>query len=512
MAAASHTSLPAAAECPQLLVRRLDLLPDAERAFTSLYRESQNAFWLDSVTPGERGRFSFIGDSGGPLGAVVSYDVGDGRVRVQRGEKVEVHEESIFDYLDRTLRGLRPLTADLPFDFDCGFVGYFGYELKADCEGAAAHPARTPDAAFVFADRLIAFDHEQRRTYLLALAPSSPPSPELHQLPHPADREVDAAHLAKWWIEETSRRLEALSPLPEPEPQGPVDLRLRRSAERYLDDVAVCKRYLTAGHSYEICLTNRLVAGASPDPLDLYRALRRANPAPFAAYLRFGDLAVLSSSPERFLAVDRNGRAEARPIKGTSRRGGAPEEDARLAHDLGTDEKSRAENVTIVDLLRNDLGRVCEVGTVSVPELMRVETYETVHQLVSSVRGRLREGVGVVECVRVCFPPGSMTGAPKVRTMEIIDELEGEARGVYSGAIGYLGLGGGCDLSVAIRTIVLEGRSVSIGAGGAIVTQSDPEDELAEMLLKASAQASVLSPRRSAQGHAELLPRSARTD
>lgn len=292
----------------------------------------------------------------------------------------------------------------------------------------------------------------------------------------------------------------------------PVELRLRRSPEHYRDDIEACKRYLTAGHSYEICLTNKLVADASPDPIELYRALRRANPAPFAAYLRFGDLAVLSSSPERFLAVDRNGWAEARPIKGTSRRGGTPEEDAHLTHDLGADEKSRAENVTIVDLLRNDLGRVCEVGTVSVPELMRVETYKTVHQLVSSVRGRLRAEVGAAECVRACFPPGSMTGAPKVRTMEIIDELEGEARGVYSGAIGYLGLGGGCDLSVAIRTIVLDGGSASIGAGGAIVTQSDPEDELKEMLLKARAQAAALSPRRFAQVIAELLPLSDQTD
>jgi para-aminobenzoate synthetase len=457
-------------------MRRLDLLPDVERAFVSLYRESQNAFWLDSVTHGERGRFSFIGDSGGPLGAVISYDVGDGRVRISRGKEVEVREESIFDYLEWTLRGLRPLTADLPFDFDCGLVGYFGYELKADCDGDAAHRARTPDAAFVFADRLIAFDHEQRCTYLLSLV-------------------APVAGEAERWIEETGERLAAPPPLADLEPDSePIELRLRRSPERYRDDIEACKRYLNAGHSYEICLTNRLLAEASPDPLELYRVLRRANPAPFAAYLRFGDLAVLSSSPERFLAIDRHGWAEARPIKGTSRRGETPEEDARLADDLGADEKSRAENVTIVDLLRNDLGRVCEIGTVSVPELMRIETYETVHQLVSSVRGRLREGIGVAECVRACFPPGSMTGAPKLRTMEIIDELEGEARGVYSGAVGYFGLGGGCDLSVAIRTIVLDEGRATIGAGGAIVVQSDPGAEFEEMLLKACGPASVLMP------------------
>jgi para-aminobenzoate synthetase len=515
MAAASQTSVPAAAECPRLLVRRLEMLPDVERAFVHIYGESQNAFWLDSSACGTRGRFSFIGDSSGPLGAVVSYDVGDGRVRVRRGAGVEVRKESIFDYLDRALSGLRPLGADLPFDFDCGFAGYFGYELKADCEGAAAHRAPTPDAAFVFADRLIAFDHEERRTYLLALAPLNPSPPELHRLSGLAGPEVDAARAVaegEAWIEETSRRLGALPQLPEPVVDPEIaDLRLRRSPGRYREDIEACKRYLTAGHSYEICLTNKLVGEASPDPLELYRALRRANPAPFAAYLRFGDLAVLSSSPERFLAVDRRGWAEARPIKGTSRRGDTPEEDERLGAELAADEKSRAENVTIVDLLRNDLGRVCEVGTVSVPELMRVETYETVHQLVSGVCGRLAE-VGAVECIRACFPPGSMTGAPKLRTMEIIDELEGEARGVYSGAIGYLGLDGGCDLSVAIRTIVCEGRSVAIGAGGAIVTQSDPEDELEEMLLKTRAQASAFSPCRPGPGVAELLPLSDRTD
>jgi para-aminobenzoate synthetase len=498
MAAPSQTSAPPTAQCPQLLVRALDMLPDSERAFVRLYGESPNAFWLDSSAGGERGRFSFIGDSGGPLGALVTYDIEDGQVRVERGGDVEVREESIFDYLGRQLERLQPLSAELPFDFDCGFAGYFGYELKADCDGDAAHRASTPDAAFIFADRLIAFDHEERRTYLLALVPSNPSPPELHQLLCLAGVEVDAVRSVaegERWIEETSERLAALPPLAEPalDPE-PVELRLRRAPERYRDDIEACKRYLVAGHSYEICLTNKIVAEASPDPLELYRALRRANPAPFAAYLRFGDVAVLSSSPERFLAVDRRGWAEARPIKGTSRRGETPEEDARLAAALRADEKSRAENVTIVDLMRNDLGRVCEVGTVGVPELMQVETYETVHQLVSSVRGRLRGEIGAAECVRACFPPGSMTGAPKVRTMEVIDELEGEARGVYSGAIGYLGLGGACDLSVAIRMIVRDGRSVTIGTGGAIVAQSDPGDEFEETLLKARAQASTLSP------------------
>ncbi len=462
---------------PMPLVRRLDTLIDPERAFVHMYGASANAFWLDSSSAGERGRFSFIGDAGGPLSAVVTYEVDTGRLRIARAGGDEERAESIFDYLSGELtrldRATRPdslANAGLPFGLDCGFVGYLGYELKAECGAGAVHSAATPDAAFIFADRLIAFDHAEGHTYLVCLA-----------------AEDDAA-AAERWISVTARRLRSLGPLADPAPGRPAPaLGLRRSHERYRQDIEACKRYLTAGHSYEICLTDRVHAAGRFEPLHLYRALRRANPAPFAAYLRFGEVAVLSSSPERFLAVDRGGWAEARPIKGTSGRGETAREDAELAAALAADPKCRAENVTIVDLMRNDLGRVCEFGSVSVPELMRVETYETVHQLVSSVRGRLRRGLGAVGCVRACFPPGSMTGAPKLRTMEIIDELEGEARGVYSGAIGWFGRGGACDLSVAIRTIVLDREGASIGAGGAIVADSDPEDEFAEMLLKARA-------------------------
>lgn len=467
-----------------LLVKQLDASGDAERAFAHLYGDSPNAFWLDSSSAGDRARFSFIGDSEGPLGAVITYDVAAGEVRVERGEEVETRRESIFDYLGRELRRLRaPCDDGLPFEFNCGFAGYFGYELKADCTGDAAHESPTPDAAFVFADRLIAFDHQEEHTYLLCLA------------------EPDRAEEGERWIEETGLRLASLPPQ-EPVEEGgdvegePVEFSLARDHRRYLDDIATCKQRLFEGETYEVCLTNRIAADVDlADPLALYRTLRRVNPAPFASYLRFGDLSVLSSSPERFLSVDRERWAEARPIKGTRRRGETPAEDARLAEELRTDGKSRAENVTIVDLLRNDLGIVCEFGSVRVPALMEVETYETVHQLVSTVRGRLREPVGVADCIRACFPPGSMTGAPKKRTMEIIDELEGEARGVYSGAIGYLGLGGGCDLSVTIRTIVLDGEAATIGVGGAIVLQSDPEDEFREALLKGRAPARAISSR-----------------
>jgi len=458
----------------KLTTRKLDALPDSEAAFVSIYGASEHAFWLDSSRAGERGRFSFMGDASGPLAEVLTHDAREG--------------EPLLDRLERRLTELRPADLpDLPFEFDCGFVGYLGYELKSECGHAPGHPTDHPDAAFILSDRLIAFDHEEEVAYLLCL----------HE---PGGEEVAGA-----WLDTTASRLIAIAAEGEPETGptcnvGPVSgspldtLFPSRPRDQYLEDVKTSIDHLLAGDSYEICLTNQISTELEVDPLDLYRHLRRANPAPFAAYLRFGDFAVLSSSPERFLSVSREGEAEARPIKGTSRRGSTPGEDAALAAALAADEKNRAENLMIVDLLRNDLGAVCEVGSVEVPEMMAVETYETVHQLVSSVRGRLPAGTSALEGACSCFPPGSMTGAPKRRTTEILDRLEGGPRGVYSGAIGWLGLGGAADLSVAIRAIVLSGGQATIGAGGAIVLGSDPEREYEEMLLKAAAALRAIDP------------------
>jgi para-aminobenzoate synthetase len=466
----------------ELKAKRLDTPFDAERAFARLYGGSRTAFWLDSSRIDERARFSFIGDAGGPLAATISYDTAEGQVRIERDGEAELRAESIFDYLSGEMRRLRHVSEGLPFDFNCGFAGYFGYELKADCGGSDAHRSAQPDAAFVFADRMIAFDHVEECTYVLCLL------------------EPGGEEEAERWIAATCLQLASLPPVAEPEWAGgaagrePVEFRLSRPHRRYLDDIAECKRCLLEGESYEICLTNKVAAAVSPEPLSLYRTLRRVNPAPFSAFLRFGEIAVLSSSPERFLRVGPDRWIEAKPIKGTCPRGETPAEDVRLAEELRLGEKNRAENLMIADLLRNDLGVVCEVGTVHVPSLMQVETYETVHQLVSTVRGLLREDLEPPDCVRACFPGGSMTGAPKKRTMEIIDRLEGEARGVYSGAIGYLGLGGGCDLNIVIRTIVIDGTSTTLGVGGAIVMQSDAEDEYQETLLKARAPMQAIDP------------------
>ncbi|MEU6193175.1 aminodeoxychorismate synthase component I [Streptomyces sp. NPDC047061] len=459
---------------------------DTEAAFGRLFAASPRAFWLDSsLVEKDRARFSFLGDDSGPLAEFVRYDVTAGRCVVERtGRPPRKVSASVFDYLKRQLSSRRVDADGLPFDFTGGYVGYFGYETKADCGSPNRHRAETPDACWLFADRLIAVDHEEDVTYAVCLAEDTP----------------QAARAATEWLADTLAQLSFLAP-DAPRPAPPVaaepDLEaaepwLVRDRAAYLADIEACRRELRAGTSYEVCLTDAARLPAPPDPYAFYRELRRVNPAPYAALLRFGDLDVAGSSPERFLRITRDGVAEARPIKGTAPRGATPFEDARLRDALAADAKTRAENLMIVDLLRNDLGKVCRTGTVRVPRLMATESYATVHQLVSTVTGRLRAGTDAVDCVRACFPGGSMTGAPKLRTMEIIDSLETEARGVYSGALGYLGCSGGADLNIVIRTAVIADGRMQLGAGGAIVLDSDPAAEYDEMLLKTAAQMRAL--------------------
>ncbi|MFE4456516.1 aminodeoxychorismate synthase [Nocardia tengchongensis] len=449
---------------------------DAEAVFDALYAGSPQAFWLDSehVEPG-LDRFSFLGDASGPLAEVVDYRVGSGHVEIESAEGKRTVPGGILDYLSGELHRRRIDFPDVPFDFAGGYVGYLGYEMKADCGAAAAHRAPTPDAQWIFADRLIVVDHEAGRTHLLALT-----------VP-------DTTAAARDWLTATRTVVETLPTWENPPllelraDEATVAPLLTRGRARYLSDVAACQEKLHAGESYEICITDSAYPAGDADGLTVYRTLRRCNPAPYAAFLRFAGLEVACSSPERFLKLDRSRMVESKPIKGTAPRGNTPAEDAEIAAELARDPKTRAENLMIVDLLRNDLGRVCEIGSVHVPELMAVETYTTLHQLVSTVRGRLRADLDVIDCLRACFPGGSMTGAPKLRTLEIIDGLETEARGVYSGTIGFLGLGGTADLNIVIRTAVRSDGRWRIGAGGAVVLDSDPVGEYEEMVWKAAA-------------------------
>ncbi|WP_055524039.1 aminodeoxychorismate synthase component I, partial [Streptomyces graminilatus] len=469
----------------RLHTRRIAGAVDTEAAFGRMYAGSPRAFWLDSsqVEKG-RSRFSFLGDGSGPLAEFVRYDVTSGVCEIERdGRPTRKVRASVFDYLKRQLTTRHVDATGLPFDFTGGYVGYFGYETKADCGATSpgVHRARTPDACWLFADRLIAVDHQEGYTYAVCVAEDTP------QATLEAADWLDSALAQLSFVSAQQPPLPVPATGPDPDPAS-AEPWLVRDRATYLADIASCRRELTAGTSYEVCLTNTARMPAPADAFGYYRALRRVNPAPYAAFLRFGELEVAGSSPERFLRITRDGMAEARPIKGTAPRGGDPAEDDRLRDSLAADDKTRAENLMIVDLLRNDLGQVCRTGTVRVSRLMVTETYATVHQLVSYVEGRLREGTDSVDAVRACFPGGSMTGAPKLRTMEIIDSLETEARGVYSGALGFLGCSGGADLSIVIRTAVISGGEMRLGAGGAIVLGSDPVAEYDEMLLKTAAQ------------------------
>ena len=458
----------------QLEHRVLTGTPVAERAFAALFGDRAHAFWLDSslVVPA-LSRFSFMGSALGGLGATVRYRVAGSLLTVTRGGETRARRETLFDYLSRELARLRTDSPELPFDLNGGFVGYLGYELKADCGATDAREAELPDAFLLLADRIVAIDHEREQTHLLALSDGS-------------EDERAAAHA---WIAASAAALDDLPALAEPRAldhgQAALEFRLSRGREHYMANIETCKRLLESGESYEICLTNTLALPPPHDPFELYRALRRVNPAPYAAYLRMQEGAILSSSPERFLRARRDRTIEAKPIKGTARRAPDPVADAAAREALARSPKDRAEHLMIVDLLRNDLGLVSQIGSVHVPKLMDVETYKTVHQLVSTIRGRLRDDVDLVDCIRATFPGGSMTGAPKLRTMEIIDALEGAPRGVYSGALGYLALNGTADLSIVIRTLVATAAGATIGSGGAIVMLSDADDEYDEMLLKA---------------------------
>lgn len=367
-----------------------------------------------------------------------------------------------------------------------GAAGYFGYGLLHEIEDVAdSHhdQERLPDCRLGFFDAVAATDLVAGRSWVCG-------------------RDVATT-------ETMTRRVEdAPAPTPVPAPAPParrvnLDDLLRAdvapTVERdgYLAAIGEIKEHLLAGDCYEVCLTQRFDTTFPGDGAALYAALRRASPAPHAAYVRFPDVELLCASPERFLRCDARGSVETRPIKGTRPRGSSAAEDATLAADLAASPKDAAENLMIVDLSRNDLGRVCEYGSVRVPQLRVVETHAQTHQLVSTITGRLRSGVGPVDLLRAAFPGGSMTGAPKVAAMSIIDGLETVPRGPYAGAIGWIDDTAALDLNIVIRTFVKTGEQVTFHTGGAIVADSDPAAEYQESLDKTAGLLAALALARS---------------
>ncbi|WP_186629734.1 aminodeoxychorismate synthase component I [Rhodococcus sp. BP22] len=452
---------------------------DTERAFSALFASGPNSFWLDGSAAVEpNSQFTIMGDCSGPLAEYVTYRVAEGQVRVESSNgSVETIDSTFFAYLDRQLRDrATPPLEHLPFAFGLGYVGYLGYELKADVGGQLVHTAPTPDASMVFADRAVVFDHAGRQCYVMALVLDRAET-------ETAQWFASVEHALRSLGHEDKKVPDTQAPLLAPLAQN--ELPLRHNHAKYLDLIEQCLAEIRSGETYEVCLTNTATFPGPIDALGTYSYLREINPTPYSAFLGFADLSVSSASPERFLRIDADRIVESKPIKGTRPRGESAEQDAELRADLLDNEKDKAENLMIVDLVRNDLARVCIPGSVHVPKLFDVETYAPVHQLVSTVRGRLRDDASAVDCISAAFPGGSMTGAPKIRTMAIIDKLEDGPRGVYSGAIGYLSVTGTADFSIVIRTIVSTEHEVTFGVGGAIVALSDPEEEFEETMVKA---------------------------
>ncbi len=432
--------------------------PDSAPLFAELLGRAWPMF-LDSGRPGcTQGRYDIL--SADPRQVLVTRG---STTEIRTGSAVQVSRADPFDLVQEALGPVRAGAPGLPFSG--GAIGWFAYDLArrlGPLPSLAVDAEGTPDLAVGIYDWALVVDHEANRSRLIG---------------------TNFAEL------EGRRRLFADAPAgggaqPPRVPfrvLEPVRQNLSRAA--YLDAFARIQRYLCEGDCYQVNLAQRFAAATRGDPWLAYRELRVMNPAPFGAYLGTPDCQVLCSSPERFLRV-RNGLVETKPIKGTRPRGADPGEDLRLAEELRASPKDRAENLMIVDLLRNDLGRVCTVGSIAVPTLFTVEAFASVHHLVSTVCGRLAAGRTALDLLRACFPGGSITGAPKRRAMEIIEELEPNRRGIYCGAIGYLGFDGAMDTNIVIRTLVHSGGLTRLWAGGGIVADSDAESEYRETFHK----------------------------
>ena len=442
------------------------------------FQDDPALVFLDSArADGGLGRYSFL--AAAPFQCLESKDrvvsMGD---RQDLGDPFAALKAALADFPLRRVPDLPP--------FQGGIAGYFGYDLGRHLEQIPVAPLDDvpfPDLCVGFFDVVAAFDLTARRAWIFSSGyPETGPAARARRAAERADALADR-------IAAAARR-----PAPSLIPTGDVQIDSNFTRPDHEAAVQRVIDYILAGDIFQANLSQRFKATLSAgwSPLALYQRLRALNPAPFAAYLRFGDVAVASSSPERFLKLDGR-RVESRPIKGTRPRGATPAADEALAAELLASEKDRAENVMIVDLLRNDLSRVCLDSSVAVPELCVLERYATVFHLVSTITGTLRDDAGPIELLQAGFPGGSITGAPKIRAMEILAALEPTRRGPYCGSIGYIGFDGSMDTNIVIRTYAIKGDVVTFQAGGGIVADSRPESEYEETMDKARALRAALS-------------------
>ena len=422
-------------------------------AFIAMHSKDPNAFWLDrSENPDEP--VSILGSAGSVIRA------GDETFALA-SEHLKKIQASITKVPE----------ADIPFSFRPGLVGYLGYELGGDQSSGAAEGAH-PKSQFMMVDRAMVFDHSSKAMYFIGLFETKEEFQNWHR----------AALLRLTLVSgELSSFLQATK-----EPKL-ISTKLRHEKDSYLELIRKAKDHIARGDVFQLCLTNQIFIEHDASALKTYLALKETNPSPYGGYLKLGGVELVSSSPEQFIKVSSSGKISSKPIKGTRPRSQDQAEDALIAAELANNDKERAENLMIVDLMRNDFGRVCESESVMVEKLFEVESYATVHQLVSTLTGQLKKGQSATSALAACFPAGSMTGAPKIRAVEILKELEQSPRDIYSGAFGYLGFDGSADLGMTIRTLVFEGKTASLGVGGGITIDSDPESEFEETMLKSKA-------------------------
>ena len=465
------------------LVRELVPAPDPWATARRLAHLPHLAFLDSAENDTDRGRYSYV--TADPLLWADQRidDPGADDAFALAGEWLD-------DGRSATLPGLPP--------FQGGLLGLFGYGLGRRLEAvpASRHDEfAAPDLAFGLYDWVVSFDHRAGRAWVVSTG---------RDIPRPAAPGDPAAtrlrQVLGWLAGPTPPLpgLDTLDPLTELAPQfalpGYAAVTSNFSRAGYLDAVRRAVEYVHAGDCFQVNVSQRLLAPLTEHPLALYERLRRRNPAPFAGYLDLGDFQLVSASPERFLEVDPAGHVRTRPIKGTRPRGRTPEEDAALVRDLTTNPKDRAENVMIVDLLRNDIGRVAAFGTMCVPKVCELESYPFVHHLVSEVRGTLCPGRSPLDLLRAAFPGGSVTGAPKVRAMEIIAELEPTARGAYCGSLGFVSFDGATDTNILIRTFTAGRGHLQFPVGGGVTADSDPVAEYDETLHKAAGLLKALDP------------------
>lgn len=449
--------------------------------YLKLAQADEPAFLLESVEGGEQvGRYSFLGVNPTALLTIKGRTITERRGAALTTTELADHEDPLSVIKAAMARYTPVALPNLP-RFIGGAVGFLSYDVVRTFErlpNTAIDDLHVPDAAFMLVDTLVMFDHVKHQLLILSNA-------------HNEGDPTAAYQAATERIDAIARRLNtALPPNPSAVTVLNDELQSNVSRETFEDNVRRAKEYIAAGDAFQIVLSQRLTRDTDASPFTIYRALRMLNPSPYMFYLNYpqDDITVIGASPEMMVRYDADtNTATVRPIAGTRKRGVTHEEDKALEVELLADPKERAEHVMLVDLGRNDLGRVCEYGTVSVSQMMIVERYSHVMHIVSHVKGTLRRGMDAFSLLRATFPAGTLSGAPKVRAMQIIEELEGVRRGIYGGAVGYFSYGGSMDTCITIRTLLMRGKTLYLQVGAGLVADSDPASEYEESLNKARA-------------------------